>query len=173
MVAMCKVEGFPSRGWREDLVVDLGKNPDDHVLCGYCGQEYVRYLHTLLPPPQTRWLSIEVGCVCAGRLTGRPEKAAQMDRAARNISARRANWCGLKGWRAGRNGAQILKKDGRIFALNSGKYGGWSGSWTGRDDEVWQRVNGWIRDLDEAKLALFDAVYGAPDQPEEVTHDAA
>lgn len=166
MVAMCKVEGFPSRGWREDLVEDLGKDPADHVLCEYCGQEYVRYLHRLLPPQDTRWLAVEVGCVCAGKLTGRPEKAAQMDRAARNISARRANWCGLKGWRIGRKGGLVLKKDGRIFALNSSKYGSFAGSWTGRGDEVWKRADGWHRDLDAAKLALFDAVYG-PQEPED------
>lgn len=171
-MSMIGVAGFPVKGWVEIEVEDLGRDPADHQLCGYCGQEHVRYLHKLYHQ-DGGWPVQEVGCICAGKLTGDELGAKALDRAARNLSARRAHWCTLKGWRAGRNGSKILKKDGRIFCLNSGKFGGWSGSWTGRGDEVWHRIGGWIRDLDEAKLALFDAVYGAPDQPEEVAHDAA
>lgn len=149
--------GFPRAGWVEDYVADLGAG--ESQMCECCCKEWVRYVHRVCHIDGL-WMPLEVGCICAGKLTGNPEGAEQSDRAARNIAARRANWCGLKGWRSGRNGSQILKKDGRIFCLNSGKFGGWSGSWTGRGDEVWQRVGGWHRDLDAAKLALFDAVYG-------------
>lgn len=169
-MAAWEYAGFPSTGWIEEYVSDLGNG--ESQMCECCQKEWVRYVHRVYHKDGL-WAPLEVGCVCAGRLTGSPEKALQSDRAARNIAARRANWCSLKGWRSGRNGSQILKKDGRIFALNSGKFGGWSGSWTGRGDEVWQRVGGWIRDLDEAKLALFDAVYGRPEEQEEVAHDAA
>jgi hypothetical protein len=159
-MSLIGVAGFPTKGWIEQYVVDLGKNDEDHEMCEYCGKEWVRYQHHV-SHSEGLWNSLNVGCVCAGNLTGQPQISEKSDRIARNISARRANWCGLKGWHVGRKGGLILKKDGRIFALNSGKFGGWSGSWTGRGDEVWQRVGGWLKDLDEAKLALFDAVYGA------------
>jgi hypothetical protein len=165
-MGMIGVEGFPTTGWIEVEVEDLGKDEDDHQLCGYCGQEWVRYLHKI-DHPDGGWPRQEVGCICAGKLTGDELGAKALDRAARNISARRSNWCTLKGWRVGRKGGLIIKKDGRIFALNCSKYGSWAGSWTGRGDDVWQRVDGWHRDLDAAKLALFDAVYGAHDTKED------
>ena len=166
-MGMIGVPGFPTKGWQEAYVEDLGASEDDHRLCGYCGQEWVRYLHTL-HHTDGDWGALEVGCICAGRLTGDELGAKASDRAARNLSARRASWCGLKGWRPGRpEGVIVLKKDGRIFCMTRSKYGSWAGSWTGRGDEVWKRVDGWHRDLDAAKLALFDAVYGAPDGKEE------
>lgn len=156
-MAAWEYAGFPSTGWVEDYVTDLGRG--ESQMCQCCEKEWVRYVHRVYHSDGL-WAPLEVGCVCAGRLTGSHEKALLADRAARNISARRANWCGLKGWHIGRKGGFVLKKDGRIFALNRSKYGSWAGSWTGRGDEVWQRVDGWHRDLDAAKLALFDAVYG-------------
>lgn len=165
-MSMIGVPGFPVKGWVEQYVVDLGRSEDDHELCEYCGKEWVRYQHHV-SHSEGLWQSLNVGCICAGKLTGNPKAAEQSDRAARNISARRSNWCGLKGWKIGRKGGLILKKDGRIFALNRSKYNSWAGSWTGRGDEVWKRVDGWHKDLDAAKLALFDAVYGASEVDEE------
>lgn len=163
-MGMIGVQCFPTTGWVEDYVTDLGTG--ESQMCQCCEKEWVRYVHAV-HHKDGLWMSLEVGCICAGRLTGDPERSKQLDSAARNISARRANWCTLKGWKIGRKGGLILKKDGRIFAINRSKYGSWAGSWTGRGDEVWQRVDGWHRDLDAAKLALFDAVYGAPDVKED------
>lgn len=165
-MGMIGVPGFPTRGWVELEVEDLGRDPADHQLCGYCGQEHVRYLHKL-DHSDGGWPVQEVGCICAGKLTGDELGAKASDRAARNLSARRANWCGLKGWKIGRKGGLVLKKDGRVFCLHRSKYNSFAGSWTGRGDEVWKRVEGWHKDLDAAKLSLFDAVYGAHDTKED------
>jgi hypothetical protein len=44
-----------------------------------------------------------------------------------------------------------------VFVLKPGDYGGFSGSYKDAVD-VWHRIDGW-RDLDSAKMALFEAAY--------------
>lgn len=161
MAAMKEIPGLPTKGWNIDGVTDLGRDRSLHRLCEYCGQELVRYLHTLRHPSGS-WPILDVGCVCAGRLSGDPDRARALDAAARNVSARRANFCGLAGWTPTRKpGTLRLRHDHRVFAVTQGKFGSWAGSWTWNDgDGAWVSVKGWHRDLNAAKLGLFDAVYG-------------
>lgn len=161
MPAMKDIPELPKLGWNIAGVTDLGRDRSLHRLCEYCGQEMVRYLHTLRHP-SGKWPELDVGCVCAGRLSGDPERAKAMDTAARNVSARRANFCGLNGWTPSRRpGTLRLRHDHRVFVVTQSRFGKWAGSWTWSDSDLgWTRVDGWHRDLDDAKLFLFDAVYG-------------
>ena len=148
--------GLPAKGWKLAGVDDLGKDKKFHQLCEYCEKELVRYVHEL-EHPSGNFPELQVGCVCSGKLTGDPLHAEKRDAAARRLSARRANWLGLTGWRRSRNGTIFLRKDEMIFTLKEGKFGGFSGSYKDKF-EVWHRLEGW-RELDEAKMALFDAAY--------------
>jgi hypothetical protein len=94
---LVKQPGFPHRGWLH-YGCDDRKKADN--LCAYCGHHHVRYDHILGHPDYPH--SIEVGCVCAGKL-GLEHEAQDAERDTR----RRAS--GLKrfiekGWKTTNNG---------------------------------------------------------------------
>ena len=149
---------LPANGWKLLVVDDLGKDRKFHILCEYCESELVRYVHEL-QHSSGKFKELQVGCVCSGKLTGDHVRAEKRDAAARRLSARRANWLDLNGWRRSANGTIFLRKDGMVFTLKEGKFGGFSGSYKDEFD-VWHRLEGWL-ELDEAKMALFDAAYAA------------
>ena len=101
----------------------------------------VRYVHEL-EHPSGNFQELQVGCVCSGKLTGDPVRAEKRDAAARRLSARRANWLDLSGWRYSANGTIFLRKDGMVFTLKEGKFGGFSGSYKDEFDG-WHRLEGW------------------------------
>ena len=59
--------GFPHKGWTALGVEDLG---EPSAICEACGQEEIRYVHSLHHPVEE--LDIKVGCVCACHLTEDP-----------------------------------------------------------------------------------------------------
>jgi len=56
-------EGIPHKGWTHQGVTDLGVPT---FTCEMCDQEEIRFVHHLEHPTA---LTIDVGCVCAERMT--------------------------------------------------------------------------------------------------------
>jgi len=100
---------LPRNGWILDSVDDLGQ---PIAWCDACGTA-IRYVHRLCH--QTAgWL--EVGCICAGHLTGDPETAAATEQSLRRRAGQRARWLTRK-WRRSQKGNKYLKLDGIVIVI--------------------------------------------------------
>jgi hypothetical protein len=148
---------LPRRDWQLEEIEDRG---EPSKICECCGVKPIRYVHHLRH--QDVDASLEVGSECAKDLLRDPALALEADRVVRNFAARRENFTTLSNWRmtADRRGDR-LRKDGFIFTVKQGRYGGWAGAAriadsSGRD---WPFSTPFYKTADAAKLAIFDAVY--------------
>lgn len=144
-------KGLPHKGWRCDDVIDLGgdgpMDDDDYATCEMCDKERIRYVHVMSHPRVPK--SIDVGCVCAGKMSGDYEGARQRERVLRNKAARRSNWL-KRNWRVSAKGNPYLNIDD--FNIGVHKSGA---KWGYRIGKTFSADR--FPTEDEAKLALFEA----------------
>lgn len=174
--------GFPKRDWKHVDVIDVAESNPDAPLhnCEACGREDVRYVHQL---EHNLWDEIiEVGCICAGNLTGDIEEAKRLEKEPRNRTSRRDRWL-ERNWKKSRNGNSYLKhrQQGTRYhiVIFKSKYEQWNfrvtvdkpSNWTD-DPSPFAPVNPigcnykksaykgtvWHKSPDQAKLAAFDAL---------------
>ena len=140
----------PRTAWTCLRVIDLGRG-GDHV-CEVCGQCDIRYVHTMLHDSYAT--TFDVGCVCAGRMSGDLDGARLREKTLRNKASRRSYWLS-RHWRTSYKGNAYLNTDGFILVVfesvrNLGKWSyGIGGNFSHHT----------FNSEDEAKLALFDAFY--------------
>lgn len=87
------IHGYPTYGYTLQTVMDVRVDDDSephYETCGFCGHERIRYVHVLTHPDLDR--NLETGKVCSGKLIGDPEKADEMERAARSRSQKLKRW---------------------------------------------------------------------------------
>jgi hypothetical protein len=117
------IPGMPRRGWVCVQVTDHGEAIQS---CEACGHPAVRFLHTIRHPA---FRELEVGCICAGHLTGDSEGSRQREVALRRQTA----WADRK-WRVSRNGNPWLKARGhRIVVFPSRSSAGYCFAIDGQD----------------------------------------
>ncbi len=161
-ICVCMYDAAPDRRPDDDDGWHDGPSDDALPLCEWCGHQHIRYVHQLHHPDVPDVL--EVGCVCVGRLTGEPvETVKEREKGVRNRSARRETFSQNNNWTptADKKGIR-LRHMSHIYVLKPTRTGSWSGSCM-LPDETWIRPSewSWPRDLETAKLALFDAVHPA------------
>lgn len=174
---------FPKCDWKHVDVIDIADGDPDAPLhtCEACGREDVRYVHQL---EHKLWHEvIEVGCICAGKLTGDIEQAKQLEKQVRNRTIRRERWL-ERIWKVSRQGNHYLKfrhRDVRYhIVIFKSKYGQWNFRATVEepryqleDPSPFAPVNPlqanfktteyrgsvWYRTQTDAKIAAFDAIF--------------
>lgn len=139
----------PKTGWTCTGVTDLG-SPSG--ICGMCGHQIIRYVHHMTHP---RFRPLGVGCVCAGKMEGDPERARARERDFKNREARRSKFLARK-WRVSKNGNKYLKIKEHIMVLYEDKQ---RGVWKYSFDGVFCRES--FGDRDRAVCALFDRLEDA------------
>src|SRR5271168_4438785 len=101
----------PKFGWTCEFVDDLADHCifGEYMDCWMCGREQIRFVHHLNHRgyPDT----IEVGCVCAGKLTGDVQATKASETKVRNRAMRRAKWL-TRRWKISNNGNPRLKVGG-------------------------------------------------------------
>lgn len=141
---------LPHKGWKSLDVVDLGANGDcEYATCEMCGKERIRFVHTLYHPVEDR--KLDVGCICAEKMTGDYSGPRDRERKLKNKASRKAKWLKRK-WRVSWKGNEYLNVDGHNMGIFPDQYN--SGYWKYRiGDRFSQRS---YSSKNEAKLALFD-----------------
>lgn len=142
---------MPHKDWRCVSVQDLREEAPDAPLatCEMCGQESIRYVHTMLH--KMRQEPLDVGCVCAEKMAvGYDVKGAE--RRLRNRASRRKTFV-ESGWRAARSGTGNLwrRKNGVMILVGKGQYGFFA-----KVGE--QFLKGKFASLHAAKVAAFNKV---------------
>lgn len=104
---------------------------DDYATCEACGKERIRFVHELdhveYPDP------IQVGCICAEKLTGDYVGHRRIERELRNRASRRQRWLARK-WKRSRKGNLWTQVNGvhvGVMEVNGG-FRVWIGEQVGR-----------------------------------------
>ena len=141
-----KREDVPHSGWQCVGVTDLGAPIG---VCEMCGYQIIRYVHHMVHP---QYRSLDVGCVCAGKMEGDVEAAKKREQDFKNKQARRENF-GKRRWKNSRNGNPYLKIKNHLLVLYQHKNGNtWKYS---IDSEFCPEI---YRTKEEALDAAFEAL---------------
>ncbi|MBR6676322.1 MAG: UvrD-helicase domain-containing protein [Clostridia bacterium] len=132
--------------WRCTGVSDLGAPMG---LCQICKRQNIRYVHHMTHPTEE---SIDVGCICAGRLEGDVEGAKHREASFKNRESRRESFMSRE-WKRSKNNNIYLKiKDTLIVLYQSEK----SRKWKYSLDNVFCADS--FSSKEEAMSAAFDAL---------------
>lgn len=101
---------FPKTGWSCTSVTDLGAPVG---ICEMCGWQIIRYVHHMV---HDSGLSLDCGCVCAGKLEGNIERAKKRESAFKNKEARKFNFK-KRTWKKSGRGNEYLKIKNHIVVL--------------------------------------------------------
>lgn len=101
---------FPKTGWSCTGVTDLGAPVG---ICEMCGWQIIRYVHHMV---HNSGLSLDCGCVCAGKLEGNIERAKKRESAFKNKEARKFNFK-KRTWKKSGRGNEYLKIKNHIVVL--------------------------------------------------------
>lgn len=74
---------IPHKGW---VCVDVIDNETPDATCEMCGNERIRYVHTMSHPSNN--MQLDVGCVCAEKMTDDYVNPRRRERELRNKAAR-------------------------------------------------------------------------------------
>lgn len=146
-----KRDDVPHSGWQCVGITDLG-TPSG--VCEMCGHQIIRYVHHMVHP---NYHSLDVGCVCAGKMEGDIEAAKKREQDFKNKQSRRSNFKKRK-WKNSRNGNPYLKIKNHVIVLYKHKNGkGWKYSIDSEFcPEIYQTKN-------EAIDAAFEALENISD----------
>ena len=145
-------KGVPHKGWTcigvEDLRSD-GQVADetDYGSCSMCGNEKIRFVHTMRHPEFDK--DLEVGCMCAEKMTDDYFSPKIREKELKSKADRRARWLQRR-WRLSANGNEYMKIDGNHILVFLKKNRRWG-----------YKLNDFFSEesystSDEAKLALFE-----------------
>ena len=96
-----KRDDAPHSGWSCVGVTDLGSPCG---VCEMCGYQIIRYVHHMVHP---NYNSLNVGCVCAGKMEGDIAAAKRREQSFKNKQSRYENFRNKK-WKQSRNGNSYL-----------------------------------------------------------------
>ena len=111
-----KCDDVPHSGWSCVGISDLGEPAG---ICEMCGYQIIRYVHHMVHPA---YRSLDVGCICAGKMEGDVEKAKKRENDFKRKESRRNNFVKRK-WKISKNGNQYLKIKDHVVVLFRHKNG--------------------------------------------------
>lgn len=105
-----KRDDVPHDGWTCTGVTDLGVPAG---VCQMCGYQIIRYVHHMTHP---NYRSLDVGCICAGKMEGDIEGAKKREKEFKNKQARRESFL-KKTWNRSKIGNLYLKIKNHLVIL--------------------------------------------------------
>ena len=136
--------GIPHKGWRYVDVVDTEKADQ---ICQMCSREDIRYVHTITHKDYPT--KLEVGCICAGKMTQDYELPKLRERALRNKTDRKTRWLKRK-WRYSAKGNLFININDNNLCVYKTK----NNRWGYRVADKFGTIT--YPTIREAQLALFD-----------------
>jgi hypothetical protein len=138
---------FPKSGWVLSHIDDLGEADE---ICEMCQIQEIRYVHSIDHADYA--FRLRVGCICAGKLTGNPERHFDLEGVLRRKASQRKAWSNLKSWKISAKGNPYIFKDDVLVVLYSGGQQ-WSFSVGGI------RSNRWYNTQAQVEVAAFEGYW--------------
>lgn len=153
----------PQKGWRCESVYDVrqeGDSPDetDYKTCQMCGKERIRFVHVMAHDEYEE--NLEVGCVCAEKMSNDYTGPKLRERELRNKAARHSKWLTRK-WKQNFKGNYTLKTQKHSLTVYQDSF--LPGNWKCFFDNQPGKLS--YDSIEKAKLALFEKLW-------RVTHPA-
>lgn len=139
---------LPQFGWKCVKYIDTD---DICETCQMCGTEEIRYLHYMAHPDVPD--IIEVGRLCAARLSGDLKGAEDREKILKNIANRKKRWLTRK-WNISQKGNHFLRMQGNHLLVFETKNSDFSYAINGNFSSKFYKT------MDEAKMDLFEACFG-------------
>ena len=146
---------IPHKGWCLVDVIDVRENGESisettYEKCMMCNNEKIRYVHIVAHPDFSD--NLNVGCICAEKMTNDYVNPKKLEKELRNKSQRRNNWL-KKNWKISSKGNVYLKSnDNFITIIKDSK----SNMYKCCVNQVWG--NKLFNTIEEAKIATFNGV---------------
>jgi len=126
-------------------VTDLGAPVG---VCEMCGHQIIRYVHHMTHP---NYRSLDVGCICAGKMEGNIENAKQREQNLKNRQARKESFAKRK-WKISKNNNRYIKiRDHLVVLYYNQKYDNWK----------YSLDNAFCPEVYKTKEEVVDAVFEA------------
>ncbi len=136
---------IPKHAWKNESIFDL---EHDRVICEMCNTTEIRYVHVMKHEKYSK--TLEVGCICAGKLEGDEKKAREREKDHINWLKRKQNRASKlrneENWRVSKQGNSYLKIDGCMFHLQKCRNGAIKG-------DLFETFN---KDLEPIGKPIFD-----------------
>lgn len=114
-----KRDDVPKTGWVCTGVTDLGEPVG---VCQMCGHQIIRYVHHMCHP---NYHSLDVGCICAGKMEGNIDRAKKREQDFKSKQARKENFMN-KPWKTSKNSNSYIKvKDHLVVLYHNKKLNNW------------------------------------------------
>jgi len=110
-----KRDDVPKTGWTCTGVTDLG-GPTG--VCEMCGHQIIRYVHHMFHP---NYGTLDVGCICAGKMEGNIERAKKREQDFKNKQARKENFKNRQ-WKTSKNSNSYIKIKDHLVVLYHNKH---------------------------------------------------
>lgn len=149
--------GVPHKGWHCESVYDVreeGESPEetDYKTCQMCGNEKIRLVHVMSHDDYEE--NLEVGCVCAEKMSNDYVGPKLRERELRNKALRRSKWLTRK-WKRNFKGNYTLKTQKRRLTVYQDSF--FPGNWKCAFDNQLGTLS--YPSIEKAKLALFDKLW--------------
>lgn len=142
--------GIPHKGWDCVSMIDAIEEFGDFQQCEMCNNERIRFIHVMEHPDFEG--TINVGCICAGKMSDDYAGANLRRSESESRAKRRGKWLSRK-WNTSMKGNPYLRIKGHIITIYRNKTGAYGFS---IDRKFSDRTYG---TLDSAKLAAFDSAW--------------
>ena len=109
-----KQEDVPKSGWVCTGVTDLGAPVG---VCEMCGHQIIRYVHHMQHP---NYRSLNVGCICAGKMEGNIEQAKKREQDFKSKQARKESFKNGR-WKMSKNSNSYIKVSDHVVVLYHNK----------------------------------------------------
>ena len=158
MCALWDMPGVPHKGWRLIDVYDIGGDDStqeeiSYATCEMCGHERIRYVHVL--EHNDYHGPVEVGCVCAEKLTDDYVNPRAREKRLKSEAARKAKWVQRR-WKTSSKGNPYLNIKGHKMGVFPDRVR--RGHWKYWVDDEFSKDS--YPTIQQAKLGLFEAFWG-------------
>ena len=109
-----KREDVPKSGWVCTGVTDLGAPVG---VCEMCGHQIIRYVHHMQHP---NYRSLNVGCICAGKMEGNIEQAKKREQDFKSKQVRKESFKNGR-WKMSKNSNSYIKVRDHVVVLYHNK----------------------------------------------------
>lgn len=119
MSNLWNIPNIPHKGWILQYVYDVRANCEtieetEYKTCMMCNNERIRYVHVVYHQDSSE--ELEVGCICAEKMTNDYVTPKRREKELRNKANRKRNFISHQ-WKLSKNGNLFTKKDGHHLLI--------------------------------------------------------
>lgn len=148
--------GLPHKGWKCVDVIDLAENAEldgtiPYAQCEMCGNERIRFAHIMAHPECPD--ELQVGCVCAEKMSNDYVNPRRCETALKNRSLRKSNFNKVPWNFNPAKGTYSKKYKGEYITIMESRYGNWGVFFA--NQKIWEYCGQKMYSMNDAVNVAF------------------